>query len=218
MPLVIEAKILSRCMILYGSWSAFAISNANRIASDKWTHLLYLYWNCTISNNSGIPLIFRIKVCHLGLLIRSTLRMAVSAMCILKVRFQILSSSMKMVVFWDVAPCGLVELDWCFRGGYCLCHQGDALLKYWSTSTRLHGATSQKAAIFVYIEVCNKYFRPCHEADLFGASIWSAWPANKFITAFISGGSYFTKPWLQCHGVYGRIRSPQIADYYSYFC
>jgi hypothetical protein len=27
---------------------------------------------------------------------------------------------MKMVVFWDVAPCSLVDID--FRGAYCVCH------------------------------------------------------------------------------------------------
>jgi hypothetical protein len=31
---------------------------------------------------------------------------------------------MKMAVFWDVAPCSLVDVDWCFRGAYCLHHQG----------------------------------------------------------------------------------------------
>jgi hypothetical protein len=30
-----------------------------------------------------------------------------------------------MAVFWDVAPCSLVDIDWCFRGAYCLHHQGD---------------------------------------------------------------------------------------------
>jgi hypothetical protein len=35
---------------------------------------------------------------------------------------------MKMTVFWDVASCGLVEVDQCFRGAYCLHYQGDCLL------------------------------------------------------------------------------------------
>jgi hypothetical protein len=30
-----------------------------------------------------------------------------------------------MTVFLDVAPFSLVELDRCFRGAYCLHHQGD---------------------------------------------------------------------------------------------
>jgi hypothetical protein len=27
-------------------------------------------------------------------------------------------------VFWDVAPCSLLEIYLCFRGAYCLHHQG----------------------------------------------------------------------------------------------
>jgi hypothetical protein len=30
---------------------------------------------------------------------------------------------MKMTVFWDVAPCNLVEIGGRFRGAYCLHHQ-----------------------------------------------------------------------------------------------
>jgi hypothetical protein len=33
----------------------------------------------------------------------------------------------KMTVFWDVAPCSLVQIDRRFRGAYCLLHQGDKL-------------------------------------------------------------------------------------------
>jgi hypothetical protein len=33
--------------------------------------------------------------------------------------------SMKMAVFWVVAPCSLVELYQRFRGPCCLRHQGD---------------------------------------------------------------------------------------------
>jgi hypothetical protein len=31
---------------------------------------------------------------------------------------------MKMAVFWDFAPCSMVEIDQRFRGAYCLHHQG----------------------------------------------------------------------------------------------
>jgi hypothetical protein len=31
----------------------------------------------------------------------------------------------KMMAFWDIAPCSLVEVDQHFRGVYCLHHQGD---------------------------------------------------------------------------------------------
>jgi hypothetical protein len=40
-------------------------------------------------------------------------------------RFQVLmAASMKMTVFWDVAPCSLVEV---YRGACCLHHQGPLL-------------------------------------------------------------------------------------------
>jgi hypothetical protein len=33
-----------------------------------------------------------------------------------------------MAVFWDVAPCGLLQTDRRFRGAYCLHHRGDRTL------------------------------------------------------------------------------------------
>jgi hypothetical protein len=43
-----------------------------------------------------------------------------------KVRFQVLkTASMKMCVFWDFAPCSLVEINQRFRSAYCLNDQGD---------------------------------------------------------------------------------------------
>jgi hypothetical protein len=45
------------------------------------------------------------------------------------VRFQVLTAaSTKMAVFWDVAPCSLVDVDRCLRGAYCLHLQGDESL------------------------------------------------------------------------------------------
>jgi hypothetical protein len=42
------------------------------------------------------------------------------------VRFQVLTAaSTKMAVFWDVAPCSLVEVYRLFRGACCLHHQDD---------------------------------------------------------------------------------------------
>jgi hypothetical protein len=39
-------------------------------------------------------------------------------------RFQVLTATnMKMAVFWDVAPCGLVDFDRRFRSTYCLHHE-----------------------------------------------------------------------------------------------
>jgi hypothetical protein len=48
----------------------------------------------------------------------------------------------KIAVFWVVAPCSLVEGYQRFRGPCCLHHQG-----------RLHGATTQKTAIFILTAV-----------------------------------------------------------------
>jgi hypothetical protein len=52
-------------------------------------------------------------------------------------------------VFWDVAPCHLVEVYRHFRGAFCLHHQGDRISEMSVTSAKLHGAESQKTVIFV---------------------------------------------------------------------
>jgi hypothetical protein len=42
------------------------------------------------------------------------------------VGFEVLTAvSMKMAIFWVVAPCSLVEVYKLFRGPCCLHHQGD---------------------------------------------------------------------------------------------
>jgi hypothetical protein len=42
------------------------------------------------------------------------------------VMLQVLTAAnMNMTVFWDVAPCCLVEIDRSFRGAYCLTHLND---------------------------------------------------------------------------------------------
>jgi hypothetical protein len=41
------------------------------------------------------------------------------------VRFRVLTASMKMTVFWDVAPCSLIEIYRRYRDAYCLHQQGD---------------------------------------------------------------------------------------------
>jgi hypothetical protein len=44
----------------------------------------------------------------------------------LNVRFHVLTAAnMKFRVFWGVAPCSHTEVDWRFRGVYCLHHQDD---------------------------------------------------------------------------------------------
>jgi hypothetical protein len=70
--------------------------------------------------------------------------------------FQVLTTaSMKFRVFWDVVLCSHVEVDRRFRGAYCIHYHSStwwwrqyALLKRRSTSTWLHGATSQKTLNF----------------------------------------------------------------------
>jgi hypothetical protein len=55
---------------------------------------------------------------------------------------------MKMTAFSDTAPCNLVEIDRRLKGACYLNHQGDhRLLNRRFTSTRLHGAISQKTVI-----------------------------------------------------------------------
>jgi hypothetical protein len=66
---------------------------------------------------------------------------------------------MKMTVFWDVAPCSLVDAGQRFRGAYCL-H-----LKRRSISIRLQGVTPQKTVIFIQLERLQKVtktFRPVY--------------------------------------------------------
>jgi hypothetical protein len=63
---------------------------------------------------------------------------AVLQMAIIQV---LTAASMKMAVFWDVAPCGLVEIDRSFR----------------DASSRLHGATSQKTVIFSVTDLARSY-------------------------------------------------------------
>jgi hypothetical protein len=36
-------------------------------------------------------------------------------------------AGVKVTVFWDTAPCSLVEVERRFRGAYCLHHQGDLI-------------------------------------------------------------------------------------------
>jgi hypothetical protein len=38
-----------------------------------------------------------------------------------------MAASMKMTAFWNIAPCGLIEVDRHFRGAYCFQHQGDVI-------------------------------------------------------------------------------------------
>jgi hypothetical protein len=53
------------------------------------------------------------------------------------------AASMKMIVFWVVAPCSLVEVYQLFRGACCLHHQGnepastsETLVNFYQTTRR----------------------------------------------------------------------------------
>jgi hypothetical protein len=47
------------------------------------------------------------------------------------IRLQVLTAAtMKIIVFWDIGPWGLVEIDRRFRSAYCLPHQGDIYNKH----------------------------------------------------------------------------------------
>jgi hypothetical protein len=49
-------------------------------------------------------------------------------------KFQLLTTaSIKVTVFWDAAPCGLVVYRR-FRGAYCLHHQGETSLNFYQTT------------------------------------------------------------------------------------
>jgi hypothetical protein len=42
------------------------------------------------------------------------------------IRFQVLEGArVKTAAVWNIAPCSIVEVDWCFRDAYCLHYQGD---------------------------------------------------------------------------------------------
>jgi hypothetical protein len=62
---------------------------------------------------------------------------------------------MNVAVFWDVSPCGLAEINRRFGGAYC--HQdpdNSSTTETTANFSKLHGATSQKTAIFIrYISV-----------------------------------------------------------------
>jgi hypothetical protein len=75
---------------------------------------------------------------------------------ILLVIFQTLAAAnMKMIVFWSVAPCSLIDVYRRFRGASCP-HAVSLIIEAATTSeksvyfTRLHGATIQKKNISIH--------------------------------------------------------------------
>jgi hypothetical protein len=100
----------------------------------------------------------------------------------------------KMTVFWDVAPCSLLEIDRRFRGACCLhdrCDDGGSK-HLWNIGQFLRDctATSQKAVIFVLAAVRTPnitwktfpllvYFME-HDERTHSISIWSRFSASWF--------------------------------------
>jgi hypothetical protein len=65
--------------------------------------------------------------------------------------------TMKMAVFWVVAPCGLVRVYHSFRGLYCLHHQGDRQL------VNLHQSTQRYNPEDSHLKLHNvKWWRTLH--------------------------------------------------------
>jgi hypothetical protein len=63
---------------------------------------------------------------HIFLLVQDRVHWQAFVNMVINVIFHVLTvASMKKTVFWVVAPCGMVDTDWCFRWAYCLEHQGD---------------------------------------------------------------------------------------------
>jgi hypothetical protein len=49
-------------------------------------------------------------------------------------------TAMSQRLFWDVAPCSLIDIDRCFWGDYCPFHQGDLILvavRSWNVTVSL---------------------------------------------------------------------------------
>jgi hypothetical protein len=98
----------------------------------------FFNWNASYKRFYGRNAFMRARIhthCFITIVTVHDLECRVILNCLI---FQVLTAaSMKIRVFRDVAPCS-DEVDRRFRGAYCFC-QGDD-----STSTWLHGATSQE--------------------------------------------------------------------------
>jgi hypothetical protein len=92
----------------------------------------------------------------------------------------------KMTVFWVVAPWSLVEVCQRFRGTSCL-HNQDSSPLWWrqqvplkrKTSTRLHGATTRKTAIFILATVRTSNPTKCFKSaqyELVRRGLWKSGP------------------------------------------
>jgi hypothetical protein len=60
-----------------------------------------------------------------------------------------------MTVFWDIAPCSLVELDQCLRGVYCLHYQGDDCIS--EMSVKFYQVTWCNIPNIMWLWNCSEY-------------------------------------------------------------
>jgi hypothetical protein len=87
---------------------------------------------------------------------------------VVSIQFHVLTAtSLKTVALWNITPCSLMEVDRCFRGTYCLHHQGHEWAlrgktsgkigavrkRSWLTSMRIHVVISQKSYIFNSLKI-----------------------------------------------------------------
>jgi hypothetical protein len=92
------------------------------------------------------------------------------------VRVHVLTEAiMKMMAFWDIALCGLFEVNRRFRGAYCLHHQGDdggvctyEMSVYLSEATRFYITEGYHLNIYLIIYLNITVFWdmvPCRPSD-----------------------------------------------------
>jgi hypothetical protein len=81
------------------------------------------------------------------------------------VTFQFLKAASMKSVFWDVAPCSLVEVYRRFRGAYCFHHQGDdnGVANTSKTSVNFYQTTRRNILEDSHLYIC--FFYPWISSD-----------------------------------------------------
>jgi hypothetical protein len=141
-------------------------------------------------------------------------------------RFEVLTAaSMKMAVFWVIAPCSLVEVYQYFRGTCCLHHHGSSPFSFgaengdsmflWNVGIYLQVHTalqSRRQTLTTHIQMTNwstKCLTRILKEILAGVMKHFQWQLQ---TAFDSGGSYteniffdFPKPVFFCNNIFNSV-------------
>jgi hypothetical protein len=66
-------------------------------------------------------------------------------------------ANIRIIAFWDMALCSLIEVDEHFNGSYCLQDENALLMKQYtplkcqSSSLRLHGNIAKKSLIVTFL-------------------------------------------------------------------